>query len=798
MMPLRNLQWTNRFPTRNKFLAWLRAAADFAIVLTLSVTVAAQADTRKRPFSISDDIEMLRFPLHSSDGGRSAILPSPDGRLTAVMTERGIIDRDVLEHTIWIWKTDAIEQFLTHEEQEIQPKPIKLVQLATFKESPIISQVRWLDDSKHVVFLAAAENGSKQLYRATISTGALDALTPKDQDVVDFQFSKDTVLYAVKSMDILTHVDPPGFVVGKSLFDLLFPLGRYPERLRDEFSQCDLWAIRGEKHFRIEHNGQKVHLYVWSRAGDPQGRFRLSPDGRSVAVYEPVDSVPQEWTAYQRLAGTPEIRAGTQDLRAPDDSGYVKSYFLINLLTGSKRRLVDAPEGTGYGWWDFRPPLWSPDGRTLFLPNTFLPLDASDGKPEALSPCASVYDLKKHKLDCLLHLTSRFENPQESLTGAQFDSLNSGRLILDLGYPAKHVTYQRSADGVWRQISAEAERLSPFVKHPTSLELSIRQGMNDPPLLVARDKNTGKTRALWDPNPQFKRINLGNVSAFHWKDETGHEWNAGLVMPPDYQPGKRYPLVLQTHWFSEGVFFTYGAPSRTYAARELAAAGIVVLQIPDDLTGVVSTPQEAPHHVAGFEGAIEKLAAQGLIDPNRVGVIGFSRTCYYVMHALTAGKTHFAAAEISDGVTYGYWGFLEFAVNAPGDDEAVIGGSPFGEGLKLWLARSPDFNLDRVRTPLLIVEQGGKFIFGQWEEYAGLRYLKKPVELLDLGAANYEHVFANPRKQIVAQNATVDWFRFWLKGEEDPDPQKTEQYKRWREMRGLKEESGTSTHSGGR
>jgi len=35
----------------------------------------------------------------------------------------------------------------------------------------------------------------------------------------------------------------------------------------------------------------------------------------------------------------------------------------------------------------------------------------------------------------------------------------------------------------------------------------------------------------------------------------------------------------------------------------------------------------------------------------------------------------------------------------------------------------------------------------------------------------------------------VDWFCFWLKGEEDPDPAKAEQYKRWRELRKLHEAS---------
>jgi hypothetical protein len=34
-----------------------------------------------------------------------------------------------------------------------------------------------------------------------------------------------------------------------------------------------------------------------------------------------------------------------------------------------------------------------------------------------------------------------------------------------------------------------------------------------------------------------------------------------------------------------------------------------------------------------------------------------------------------------------------------------------------------------------------------------------------------------------------DWFNFWLMGEEDPDPVKAEQYKRWRELQRLQAEN---------
>jgi hypothetical protein len=36
---------------------------------------------------------------------------------------------------------------------------------------------------------------------------------------------------------------------------------------------------------------------------------------------------------------------------------------------------------------------------------------------------------------------------------------------------------------------------------------------------------------------------------------------------------------------------------------------------------------------------------------------------------------------------------------------------------------------------------------------------------------------------LASEQGDVDWFDFWLRGHEDPDPAKAEQYARWREMR---------------
>jgi hypothetical protein len=46
-----------------------------------------------------------------------------------------------------------------------------------------------------------------------------------------------------------------------------------------------------------------------------------------------------------------------------------------------------------------------------------------------------------------------------------------------------------------------------------------------------------------------------------------------------------------------------------------------------------------------------------------------------------------------------------------------------------------------------------------------------------------------PWERIVSQQGLVDWFRFWLKREEDPDPAKAKQYPRWRGLKKLQDEN---------
>jgi len=240
--------------------------------------------------------------------------------------------------------------------------------------------------------------------------------------------------------------------------------------------------------------------------------------------------------------------------------------------------------------------------------------------------------------------------------------------------------------------------------------------------------------------------------------------------------------VLQGHGFDAKQFLTVGPFTTAFAAQPLASGGIVVLQI-KDLEEPYGRADEASISAAAYKFAIEKLVADGIVDPSRVGVTGFSRTCFHVLRLLVDSPEHVAAATIADGFDGSYWSYL-LGVGTEswtGDLESVIGARPFGAGLKVWLTNSPGFNLDKVRAPLRIETNGSPMsLIAGWGTYASLLAQKKSVDLIWF--ANGQHELAKPQEQYASEQGNVDWFRFWLKGEEDPVAAKADQYRRWERL----------------
>jgi len=765
---------------RHRVAPFSYLASIFALISCSLFVVPSCPAQQERMFTVTDEIGVAHFgdPYY---GTADPLLFSPDGKYLAVDTERGLVALNRPEDTLRFYRTADIGAFLKRFGESEEPRPLWVLTRSTDNEGPIIGNWRWLADSSGVAYLERVKGGKQELVLADIRTKKLEILTSPSIHIEKFDV-RDRQHYVYTALDPAeeeqSQIERSGAAVvgtGHTLWNLLFP---HEQTTASAFQHPHLWAVDGGKPFEVKHSGVSV-VPMWDLV--------LSPDGASVVTQLPLPDVPPSWVKLYPPALKSSafgIHGGHQD--SQQRWGLVNQYVAIELRTGSMWSLTGAPVGAASGWFSYGSPSWSADGRAIVLPDTFV--KSEDNAPSR--PCVAAVDINSHLSSCVERLKAHTETSIEVgfhvIWNVRFGD-SKKRILVTFNSPEdfwrKGTTeYQLSGDASW-QVVRQFDG-TPETKHD-DLYVNVKQSLNEPPRLIATDGE--RSRTVWDPNPQLKRFTLGDAMVYTWKDDDGRTFKGGLYKPSNYDPAKRYPLVIQTHGFSESIFSPDGSFPTAFAARALAAVGIIVLQAGAEVgwSCPTSTPDEYPCWVRGYKGAVKQLVSDGLVDPNNVGIIGFSRSCGSVMEALARGSFPLKAASVTDGLMHTYAQYIlavDFANNTiAGDANSSIGASPFGEGLQLWLKRSPSFSLDRVNTPLLVVAEGPVSMLLMWEPYAGLRYLHKPVEIVMLNT--YEHVLTNPAARLASQGGSVDWFRFWLQNYEDPTPAKAAQYARWRELR---------------
>jgi dipeptidyl aminopeptidase/acylaminoacyl peptidase len=208
---------------------------------------------------------------------------------------------------------------------------------------------------------------------------------------------------------------------------------------------------------------------------------------------------------------------------------------------------------------------------------------------------------------------------------------------------------------------------------------------------------------------------------------------------------------------------------------------------PKGLPGGIS---EAAFQTELWDRAVAQLSDEGLVDRNRVGIIGFSRTGWYAQFAIAHGQTRYAAATAVDNVKYGlaeYWLSPQRESAVRGFD-SMYGGPPYGSTRPNWEKYSISFNLENIHTPLLMEQMGyGRQydhstiipvpLASSLELFSGLTRLNRPVEFFYY--PNEDHQPDHPLARLSSLQRNIDWYRFWLQGYEDPATAKADQYRLW-------------------
>jgi dipeptidyl aminopeptidase/acylaminoacyl peptidase len=793
-----------------------------ALLALAAIGFRAAASDEQPRFDVRDSIEMTTFNLPSELEPGSKVLFSPDGRYFLLVTSQGLVDANEIRSTLWLYETEKVRSFLKAASDSSAPKPRTLATIAGIPVantldaySSLITDARWSPDSRSVYFLGQTASGERVLYRTGPESSAARRITPAGYSVLNFDVGGSTLACTLSpsrnrkdraaDSSLRSKDGAATDVTGKSLEAILFP------------HMSNSWQASHFASLWIASEGRTDRRLVPVSAPEADNGgvdlVSVSPSGRWVARLLPVKMIPATWTRYEPYPGISYLRIDPINpvFLAPENILRLKQYALIDL--GEHRRGLPATEATfrlnapnsrplGLGTLDRA--VWSPNERRVLLTNTFLPLEKELGPDPRRHACVVAdVELPSFKIDCVAFSANSDTGINDasgppSLSQVSFgkdkDEVvleyrgHNGTLTERYGLRSDHWSLSSSSVDL-----GSAQPSTYFTgESGNGLRIGIRQTLNSPPTLWATDPAFGRSKELWDPNTQLAHLRLGDASLYRWRDETGYEWTADLIKPVDYSPGKRYPLVIQTHGFSEDIFkiATDGAYPTAMAARALASAGIMVLQIPDHIGKDLVTAQEARRHAQGFVSAIAQLNADGLVDPKKVGIVGFSRTCWYVETALIEHPESFAAATLADGVDESYMQYHFFvgpwSWSGEGEFEKINGARPFGEeGLRKWMDKAPGFHLDRVRTPLRIEAIGPNSVLREWEIYSSLRELNKPVDMIYFPAG--QHVLQKPLERLASGQGNVEWFRFWLQGYEDSAATKRSQYQRWEAFRKLRQ-----------
>lgn len=283
---------------------------------------------------------------------------------------------------------------------------------------------------------------------------------------------------------------------------------------------------------------------------------------------------------------------------------------------------------------------------------------------------------------------------------------------------------------------------------------------------VALDMKNGKIRVVDDSyRKDFADTVTGEESSWTFKSVDGTEIDCMLVLPPDFDASKKYPMIV----------YYYGgcAPTQktvnVYNPHLFASRGYVALVMNPSGTYGYGQDFAARHANAWGDytaddiicGVKEFCRTHPYVDEKKIGCIGASYGGFMTQYLQTKTDIFAAAvshAGISNVTSYwgeGNWGYSYNTAAAP---ESYPWSNP-----DLFTKHGSLFNADKIHTPLLLLHGNADTNVPVGESiqlFNALRILGRDVEFIQVDGEN--HYISNYDKRKVWQATIMAWFAKYL------------------------------------
>jgi len=672
----------------------LRRTFVAVVSVAVAVTLARPAAQLRRPISV-DDLMTLRSIVD--------VQIAPDGQRVAYVVSTPNLPRNEHEGALFVVSATG-------------GTPMRLGEtLKIFNTPSPRPQIRWSRNSREISVVAFAE-GRPEVFSVPVAGGPPLQITSAPEGVITYEWSPDGTHIAFLTRDAASEEEQ--------------------RRRQDKSFVISADAPERATRLALQRAEQPSALRMLTPSTQYVDALSWSPDGREIA-----------YSAAPRTGFT---------------AAYDARVYAVTLDGGARRTIVDRP-GMNTG------PRYSPDGRSIAFISTNGRSDimasrsltivaASGGTPRTFvldDAWVNEYVWGRDSQSIFLQANDgtfgraehMFEQPVIRLTVAD-------------GRAARLGTGPTVAFSIG--LAADGSRLAcKSVDARTMGDVSVM------------DVASGRVTTITDVNPELRAFALGDLKPVKWRSFDGMEIWGLLLTPTDAPAGRPLPTLVYIHGgpgggFTNGLFpqFMHIVPQvDPYPTATLAGAGYAIFfPMPRGGAGYGEAGQRAIVNSWGeadykdIMAGVDQLIAQGIADPNRLGVMGASYGGFMTNWIVTqTGRFKAASAgaslsDLSDTFYLSEGGaFLIDYFKRPWENR---------DG---YAAHSPLTFADRVTTPLLI--QHGEAdprvpIAGAWKFYRTLKAMGKTVELEIYPRGG--HVLREPMQQREQMRRNLEWFAKWI------------------------------------
>lgn len=638
--------------------------------------------------------------MHSVSGPRL----SPDGTRVIYEQSRTDWDANAFENDLWIANTATGERHL----------------LATTGRSA--NSARWSPDGRWIAFLSSragvlpkSPEKKQQLWIMPADGGEAQQVTRLEEGVESFDWAPDSRHLA------LTAESPKP----KALKDREESFGDY-QVVHADYRQIHLWWLGLTAPDEAGHPAQPAEPRLLT-SGDAYSvqDIAVSPDGTRIA--------------FSATRDPALISEDTADI------------YVVPVAGGDATKIVDTPGPDSN-------PQWSPDGTQIayetsdgaefffYANNKIAVVPANGGKPRVLT---DAFD----------------ENPglvrwaPEGLYFSALHGMSSSLYRLNpatlaiarIAMPASDVATQFSFS---RDFSRVAYRGAAANEYP-EIYVSALGALK--PVQITHAGN------------QLKGYTLAQREVVRWKSGDGAEIEGVLLKPADFDPHKKYPLLVVIHGGPTGIDMPVLAADRYYPLERFVAKGALILR--PNYRGsagygakfrALNVRNLGVGDYADVISGVDALIAQGFVDKDRVGSMGWSEGGY-ISAFITTSSDRFKAVSVGAGISdwMTYYTNTDITPFTP----QYLRATPWSDP-EIYKLTSPISYIAKARTPTLIQHGGSDHrvpLPNAYELRQALEDHGVPVKMVVYDG--FGHPINKPKQQRAVLEENENWFAHYIWGD---------------------------------